>query len=351
MPFETPQYPEIRERILADLQNALGLGPSPRRSIIAALAGALAGAAQGAHGFNQWVSRQVMPDTAEASNLERWASIFGVARKPSTFAAGQVGIKGSLLTPNAVVPIGTIIQAGPLRFQAIGEGVMVDGFAETLVEALEPGAAYNLPEGEKVYLPTPLPDLLSSGHVDAPGITGGTDPETDESLRERLLLRLQEPPRGGVAADYVAWALEVPGVTRAWALPLHAGIGTVGLTFMRDGEGDGVPTQQQVDEVAAYVGTQMPIGAQLVAFIPGVLEVDFELSITPDTPSLRAAVEASLSDLLDRESKPSGSILLSHVHEVISTTPGEQDHVLVTPNANIAIGAGQIARLGEVTWS
>ena len=79
-------------------------------------------------------------------------------------------------------------------------------------------------------------------------MTGGTDTETDEQLRARILQRIQNPPMGGSAADYVAWALAVPGVTRAWAAP-EQGIGTITVRFLMDdlrADDDGWPTPADV---------------------------------------------------------------------------------------------------------
>ena len=336
--------------MVADIETTLGTGPSLRRSALQALAGAMAGAATAAHGHVEWAAKQIMPDTADAEHLERHASRWGVARKAGTYASGAVTLTGS---DGTLVPLGTIVQLGPLQYETKADGVVVAGSVDVEVEALEPGAAGNLSPAVNLVLLRPVAGMHQGAAVGVDGLGGGNDPESDESLRTRLLDRLQSPPRGGVAADYEAWAEEVAGVTRAWGLPNHQGVGTVGLTFVRDGDpdGDGIPTQEEVDEVQAHVDTKRPIGAQLIVFIPGVATVDFQLTITPDTPAQRLAVTKSLKDLLDRASVPGAEILVSHVHEAISTTAGERDHILIAPAGNIQLGAGEIARMGVITWS
>ena len=80
-------------------------------------------------------------------------------------------------------------------------------------------------------------------------LDGGTDEETDEELRARVLRRIRQPPMGGDAYDYVAWALAVPGVTRAWCSPLEMGIGTVTVRFMMDdlrADNDGFPIADDI---------------------------------------------------------------------------------------------------------
>ena len=82
-------------------------------------------------------------------------------------------------------------------------------------------------------------------------LTGGTDTETDDQLRARILHRIQNPPMGGAQADYVTWALAVPGVTRAWAAP-EQGPGTITVRFLMDdlrADDDGWPTPADVQAV------------------------------------------------------------------------------------------------------
>ena len=120
---------------------------------------------------------------------------------------------------------------------------MVDG----PIRALDPGASGNLPDDTSLTIAPPLDGVSSA--VIARNLTGGTDTETDEQLRARILQRIQNPPMGGSAADYVAWALAVPGVTRAWAAP-EQGPGTITVRFLMDdlrAEDDGWPTPADVD--------------------------------------------------------------------------------------------------------
>ena len=97
--------------------------------------------------------------------------------------------------------------------------------------------------------------MASSSVATVIHLTGGTDTETDEQLRARILHRIQNPPMGGAAADYVAWALAVPGVTRAWAAP-EQGVGTITVRFLMDdlrADNDGWPEPDDIQAVADYI--------------------------------------------------------------------------------------------------
>lgn len=344
--YRAPKIDEVRERVLADVEAETGLGPTPRRSMVRALSGAMAGVGTAGYGFVEWAIKQIFPDTAELENLERHASLRNISRKPATYASGQIEIKG---TQGAFVTVGTAFQIQGQRYLCTEAGTIgQDGTGTCTVEAEQAGAAGDRGAQEQLQILQPITGILQTAIVLAPGIAGGVDPEADEALRGRLLDRMQTPPRGGSQADYVAWALEVPGVTKAWCMPNHVGVGTVGLAFLFDG---GVPDQTAIDAVTAHVEGLMPIGAQLVAFAPAILLVDFTILLVPDSAGLRQEVEASLVDLLERTGDPGSTLLLSHIREAISTTTGERDHILQVPAADVVMGAGEIPRLGVITWS
>ena len=72
------------------------------------------------------------------------------------------------------------------------------------------------------------------------------------SCASGYLFRIQNPPMGGSEADYVRWAMAVPGVTRAWAA-VEQGIGTMTVRFLMDDmypDNYGLPTAADIQEVA-----------------------------------------------------------------------------------------------------
>lgn len=353
MPFLRPTLAELIARTESDLAARLGLGRLSPRGVLTVLARAHAGLMHGLYGYVSWAALQVLPDTADVEALERWANDLGVPRKPATFAEGAVIFSGS----NGVdIDIGTLVQrADGERYETTEDGTIAGGALTLRVVAQRAGAAANAGPGMPVSLISPIAGVQSQAEVDSSGIAGGVDDESDDDLRARVLQRMASQPHGGSAADYVRWCLEVPGVTRAWCLPEHFGIGTVGVTFAVDGAPGGpIPDSTMVAEVQAYIDDpeRRPVPAQVTVFAPGALVVDFEIdAIDPDTAAVRNAVEIALAELIRREGAPGQPLLLSHVREAISNAPGERDHVLVTPAANVAVSAGEIPVMGAVTWT
>ena len=187
--------------------------------------------------------------------------------------------------------------------------------------------------------------------VQAGGLVGGVDVESDDALRARVLERLRQPPRGGSMADYVRWAKEVPGVTRAWCYPMHLGIGTVGVCFVCDAQEDPFPSEEMVQRVQEHIEPLRPATVkEMGVFGPEPLDVTVRLRISPDTEALRAAITAELGDVFARYGAPDSVIYRSMLSEAISLTPGEQDHVLLEPAENIIVPAAYLPRLTQVVF-
>ena len=98
--------------------------------------------------------------------------------------------------------------------------------------AIDTGSMTNLEVGDKLIIVTQVTGVDPTATITE--MVGGTDQETDDELRVRVLERIQKPPMGGDADDYVQWALSFPGVTRAWCSPKEMGLGTVTVRFMME---------------------------------------------------------------------------------------------------------------------
>ena len=186
----------------------------------------------------------------------------------------------------------------------------------------------------------------------ASALSGGADIETDDALRARLIARIQQPPQGGSDYDYVAWALAVEGVTRAWCYPAELGLGTVTVRFVRDNDDSLIPDTTEVAAVQAHIDALRPVTAQVTVVAPVAVALNFTIGgLDPATSTVRAAVEAELADLILREAVPGGTILLSHIRAAISAAAGENDFTLTSPSANVTRTTGQMTVMGTVTWA
>lgn len=349
MPFARPGLTDLQTRVEGEISSRLGIGPLLKRSVLKVLARAFAGASHLLHGHLDWTARQVMPDTAEKEHLERWASIWGISRKPAAFAGGTVALTGN---DGAEVPSGTLLQRGDgVRYATMQDGTITGGAVSVAIEAELAGEAANEAGGVQLTLVSPISGVSSTATIQAAGLTEGADEEDDEDLRGRVLARTRETPQGGAAHDYEAWALAVPGVTRAWVRPAWSGLGSVGVLFVRDDDDTGIfPSGPAVQEVQDYIEERRPVTADVVVLAPTAKNLNLTIALSPNDQDARDAVEASLLALLNREAEPGATLRLSHISEAISVAAGESHHTLVSPVADVTTAAHELLVLNVITW-
>lgn len=355
MPWVRPSRTEIIDRIRADLSARLlpDGGSAPRRSSVDTLAVVEGGAVHLLYGFLDYMAKQPFEDTADAEFLERRARMRGITRKSAVAAAGSVLLTG---TDGAVVPAGAeLSRADGALFTLAAAAAIAGGQAVAEVTASVAGADGNTAAGVSLSLVSPVPGVQSAAAVQADGLAGGYDEETDEELRARVLERMRQTPQGGNKDDYERWAKEVAGVTRAWCKPLWLGLGTVGVIVVCDNQaGTIVPTAEKLAEVQAYVDALRPVTATHYVLGPTLRPVDYTISITPDTPEIRAAVADELAALFS-DQEPGGTAYLSQVREAVSTSAGETDNTVDAPEGadakgNVTAEAHEILTLGVLTW-
>lgn len=349
MAFNRPTLTELVNRILPGIRSRLTTDEM-RRSDAEVYARELAGASHGLHGHIDFLAQQILPDTAEAEYLDRMASLWlDQARKSAAAAVGSITLSG---VSGTLCPAGSVlVRADGAEYTTAADVYIVAGVATAAVSASLAGVAGNDIAGTALSFSTPITGINSSATVTAAALTGGADIETDAALAARISSRIKEPPHGGASFDYITWALEVAGVTRAWVYPQELGIGTITVRFVRDDDASLIPDAGEVSAVQIYLDARRPVTAQLTVVAPVAVPLAFTIAVTPNTAAVKAAVTAELSDLLCREAEPGGTILLSHIREAISIAAGETNYTMTVPSADVTHTTGQIATLGTITWA
>jgi uncharacterized phage protein gp47/JayE len=335
MPWTTPTLKATRRLTRDYVLSQLGAKAMIPNSVLRIMSDAKSGLAHLAFLYLDWLSKQLMPDTAETEWLDRHGTIWLVnadgskGRKSATYANGLVQFGG---TDNIIIPVGTLLTgAQGVQYQTVTEAVIASGgFGTSQAVALTAGVVGNLPDGTSI---APIAPIAGVGEITLLGdMTGGVDQETDDQLRERVLFRIQNPPMGGSQADYVRWAMAVPGVTRAWAA-CEIGPGTMTVRFLMDDlypDNHGLPTQGDIDDVSDYIDSKRPVTVK-DTFVMAPILYFYDITIrnlTNDDPTVRGRIEASLAEMEFRRSKPGQTWYRSWVDEAISQAVGEETHEL-----------------------
>jgi uncharacterized phage protein gp47/JayE len=384
MPYARPTLTQLRSQVAADISAGLpGSDALLRFSSLNILGQALAGLAQEQYGYTDWVSLQANPFTATEEFLEAWAALKNVFREAATQAGlavpGQVTFPGTNGTP---LPIGTpLVRGDGVGFTTTSAGVW-SGTSVTVnaVANADPtgltGAFGNCAVGTVMTLGTAIAGIQSTGSVTT-AFTGGADVENDESLRSRMLEAYQNVPQGGAQKDYVTWALQVNGVTRAWCNPNGFGAGTVVVYTMFDvtesanngfpqGVGGvatletrGAPTATlDLLNVANWIYPLRPATALVYSVAPTQDVINFTISGSANfSAATKALIASAISGIFVLYGSPlsttagqSGTIDLSYIESAIAAISGTQGFMITSPNTNIVGTTGQLPVLAPINW-
>jgi len=353
MAFKRPLLTEINTRLTSNIDSRTDGQPRLRRSPFGIFATIVAGGMHEMFGYQAYNAKQILPDTADEAHFERHASIYKVAKNSDEYAVGVCEATG---TTGAVIAAGKLLQRGDgVEYSVDAEVVIIGGQAIIAVTAVEAGSEGNADAGVVLTFVDTIAGIDSQVLVDADSLTNGTNVESIESWRSRYLEVVQAPPHGGAGHDYIKWAKEVPGVTRAWHYPGEMGEGTVTVRFVRDDDTSIIPDLAEVQAVYDYIYEQRPVTADLYVVAPIAVPLDLTIALTPNTSLVQAAVLAEISDMLSREAQPEdgtgkATIKISHIREAISIATGETDNSLVSPTEDVTFTIGQMAVLGTFTW-
>lgn len=249
--------------------------------------------------------------------LDDLAAGYEVERLAATAAKGIVvftGEEGTVIAPGTIVGVPPSVPDAAFKEYEVTVGGTIDntGSIELAVTAVEAGLVTDAAAGQLTEI---LTTISSPGPVTAANpdpIVGGTDPESDESLRARLLAVFAGRGSGN-KHDYEVWSKEHPGVGMAVVIPVWNGPGTVKVIALTAA---GQPISAEVvealklelDPVAGKGHGKAPVGhtvtvetaAAVNVKVTGVIEFNegFSLAGGGGTVAMKALILEAVSDYL-----------------------------------------------------
>ncbi len=323
------------------------------------------------------VKEHIVPNmfvmTAKGKWLDAHATTFGITRKPAKKAKGHVLFRRTDTSGNVLIPKGTIVKTAPnifgeeLKFITIEEKVLIDGQAEIFVqiEAEEPGAKYNVGKGMINTLTTYISGI-DEVYNPADWLTEeGTDEETDESLRNRILLVWAT--KSIFTDDYYRFhTLSVDGVVDCYIDNQHPrGQGTADIYIVSS---SGMPTTDLITQVQNVINEVKTPAADIQVKSPTEKPVDLDITITPysdypDKALIQAEAERRINALFvynpdykeiifDYESRRftiGKDVLLSTIYYVLMEIEGVEKVNINNPTADITVNPNELPTLQNLT--
>lgn len=327
MPFSRPTLSELVSRIESDILSRVEAGTGIlRRAILRVLAKVFGGAINETYGFIGRLALQLFVTLAETEYLEEHAFKWGKTRRQPTFSEGTATATGVDTTD---IPAATIFNDSEgLEFETQGLVTITGGQATITVKAKETGQGGNHAENDILTLASPIAGIDDQTIVDAGGIHGGEDLESDDDLRDRVLIRVRNPGMGGRDTDYEQWAADTPslGVTRVWVITEFNGPGTVGIFFVLDNQAPIFPNPSNIAAVQANVDQHTPITAEATVYSPADRKFGLTMDLSPNTAAVQQAVKDSLATFFRKNTYTGMVLFRSQLDEAISVAAGEVDH-------------------------
>jgi len=388
LPYPRPTLSTLREQVLQDINAARITGPNGtvllallQRAILRVLANATAGMSYEHYGYLDWIARQSVPFTATEEFLEAWANLKGVYRLQATASAGTATFPGTNGIPLAAGV--ALTRSDGAAFITTSTASVEAGTVTVSIAATTRGTAGNFDAGTQFSIANPVDGIIGTSTASAQ-TTPGTDVETDDSLRTRMLAAYAAPPQGGDRQDYIEWALAIPGVTRAWIKPQGMGPGTVVLYVMMDeveaafggfpqgtngvaaNETRDTPaTGDQLTVATAIFGPgKQPVTALVYACAPNQQAVDFAITGlgSANTAANQALIKAALAEMflqfgnvggtIDPESGATWTEIQPNAwYSALSAISSLPSFDVASPSGPITAVTGSLPVLGTVTFA
>jgi len=241
------------------------------------------------------------------------------------------------------------------------------------LEAQATGTDTNLESGAQLSLVTPITGAEEPALTQFDGLTGGAIEETDDEYRSRILLSRSIISGMFTPNQVKLAALSIAGNTRAFVKKPTVSVcpgggsspvpGQTSVFILRDNDSNIIPSQSVLDQTKQAViddGALPANTSELDLFVeaPTLVETDFDFTaLNPDTPTMRTAVEDNLKaffeDTVDFEQDV---IEVSYLGAIQATQDLQTGAFIVSfalsaPTGDITVSDGEIAALGEVTFT
>jgi len=298
------------------------------------------------------LERAAFAATATGDALDGHAYTFGgMTRRPSMHSAGILRFARTETGAPLEVPVGTVCSTNTgLQFITIEAANFAIG--ESAADAAAISTSNGISSNVGAHRITVVISAVSGiTGVDNPiPFSGGSDEETNEALRSRIIAAFGVLAHG-VPESYTTWALAADSlVFRASAWGQLRASNSVDIYIASI---DGVAGSSLVDAVQAYIDPRRPLTSNVLVATAVLVDVDVTCTVysdwSKDSSELEADVEAAIIAYLNwRTWDFGGEVTVAGILGAITAVDGVHDVTLSVPSANIALEPDELATPGVI---
>ena len=300
-----------------------------------------------------WVLDQSFPQTAQGKYLDYHAETRALTRLPAARATGvlRFSAPSAVVTDYEIEAGSAAMTTGGVRFETTEKATLRKG--ETSVDvparAVEAGASGNAIAGAVHVMALYPVGITRCENPEA--FSGGSDEESDEKLRERVLESYRRLPNGANAAFYEQEAMRFPNVAAAKAVGRARGIGTVNVVIATHA---GVPDAALLAAVETDLQKKREIAVDVKVLAPAVETVAVTAALKAAPGYTFAEVKAgaqSALEMLFTGGMLGKSVTTARLLTLLCGVEGVENVHLTAPAADVAVDATELPMLGTVTLS
>ena len=309
----------IYERMRAIFAEEVGFVPNDGCDAMVRLY-ALASEVQSLLAQADWVLDQSFPQTAVGQYLDYHAETRALTRLPAAKATGVLRFSApSAAVTDYEIDAGSVaMTSSGVRFETTKKATLAKGetYVDVPASAVEAGASGNAIAGA-IHLMSVYPVGITQC-TNPEAFSGGSDEESDEKLRERVLESYKRLPNGANAAFYEQEAMSFPNVAAAKAVGRARGIGTVDVEVK-------APTEKTVNMSAERTAEQ-------------------GWTMQEITDAATAALQAYFTG-----ERLGEAVYTAKLASILYGVEGVKNCHLLTPDEDVSVSATELPVLGTVT--
>lgn len=304
--------------------------------------------------------QQAYVQTATDTGLDAKGADFSVTRKAATAAQWYFTFNKNVVSGQQLpIPAGTIITTIPtpgndaITFATNADTYLPSGTlsVNVLATAQTAGSVGNIAVNTPLLIGSGVPGIDGVSLTSLTNGTYGTDTETDDAYRTRILAALASKAQGTVAW-YQQTAQSVSGVQSAKINPQGRGAGTVDVYIV--GSGNSIPSQTLINNVQAVIDAGRIITDDAKVFPPTQVTVNRAINIHLasgyDSTTTSNSVQTAITNYINGLGIGGGSIGELYESQVIKTALGVSGVINATStDTDVTFTAYQLPTAGTIT--